>query len=244
MKEKALNFRINDDPTPVVLSEKQKKALEKSTNDLRFAVVHLNKEAAEGRLETGMKETLCSLIESHAQSVTHTLGYEGVLLKEKDERFKEIRDLNTENRALRKQLGEKVSNVDVREAIKNMIERFKSWWNIIGFGHSSDEYCAGYAFKAKLSGMMTDSYYDKSENADTEETKADKLRQLGFDISDGESRTDRKIIFSESNMLALARLLQSKYPSCEILDSRAWHGNKEKPEIREVNIIIRNYDEI
>lgn len=245
MEEKSISFIRNEDPTPVVLSEKQQKEYKKASDDLRFASVHLNNELAGGKLETGMKDTLCSLVESYVQTMTKVLGYEGVLHKEKEERYKEIRDLNTENRELRKQLGQKVSPEDVRESLKNLTENFKRWWNIEGFGHSSDEHFHGYAFTVKLSGMIGHAYYDKNDPEASYESKTTKLEKMGFQIRPGDSRHDCKILYNNHNMKLVEELIKSKYPSASITYSKAWHGrSKDDSEIREIEIVITNFDEL
>lgn len=246
MEERQLNFNRNEDPTLVVLTEKQVKDLDKSSNDLRFAMVHLLTEVKEGQLDEGMKETMCSLLESHVGSLTKVLGYEGVLHREKEERYKVIRDLNSQNRELRKQLGDKNSPEDVRESLKNLLESFNTWWNINGFGHSSEESFGPYGFKAKLSGMITEAYRDRNDKDATEEKKIDKLTSYGFQIrGEGNSRHDKKILYNDHNMALLEVMLKSKYPSACIHYSKAWHGNNnEDSEIREVEIFIRNFDEL
>lgn len=245
MEEKPLNFNRNDDPALVQFTEKQLKEIKKASSDLHFAVAHLLSEIKENRLEEGMKHTLCSLFESHVLSFTKALGYEGELEKQKEERFKEIREANAQNRELRKQLGEKVSPEDVRESLKNLDENFKQWWNIEGFGHQSDESFGPYGFKTTLSGMITESYRDRKDPDATEEKKVEKLRAYGFEIRDGEHRTDRKILYNDHNLSLLEQLLKSKYPSVDIMYSKAWHGRKHgDAEIREVEIFIRNFDEL
>lgn len=246
MEERQLNFNRNEDPTLEVLSEKQAKDLKKSSDDLRFAMVHLLTEVKDGRLDEGMKETMCSLLESHVGSLTKSLGYEGVLHREKEERFKEIRELNSQNRELRKQLGGKASAEDVRESLKNLLESFNSWWNINGFGHSSDESFGPYGFKATLSGMITEAYRDRINVDSTEEGKIASLTAYGFQIrGEANNRHGKKILYNDHNMQLLEVMLKSKYPSACIHYSKAWHGTRnEDSEIREIEIFIRNFDDL
>lgn len=245
MQERPLNFTRNEDPTLVVLTDQEAKDFQKASDDLRFAMAHLHTELKEGKLEVGMKQTMASLIESYCHSITKSLGYAGVLEAEKKERHAEIRSLNTENRALRKQLGEKTSPEDVRESLKNLDENFKTWWNIEGFGHCSEKHFGPYGFKAILSGMITEAYRDRNNPDATEESKVDKLRAYGFEIRDADSRHDRKLLCNDHNLGLLEQLIKSKYPSADILYSKAWHGKKHgDAEIREVEIFISNFDEL
>lgn len=73
-----------------------------------------------------MKETHLFLTEGYVLNFLDELGYEGVLKKKKDEMYSDIRSLNNENRELRRQLGEKVSNEDVREKLKNISNIIKN----------------------------------------------------------------------------------------------------------------------
>jgi hypothetical protein len=246
MKEIPLNFNTNENPTIVVLTEKQTKDFKKASDDLRFAMAHLTQELAKGLLSEGMKETLASLIETYSQSITESLGYKGALHSKKEERFAEIRKLNEDNRELRKQLGEKNTPEDVRESLKNLADNFKRWWNIEGFGHCSDESFGGYGFKAKLSGMITDAYYSRDKDADTEDEKADKLRKFGFEVvGEGKHSRDYKIPATENNLLKLTELLKSKYPCVDIFETTLYSGRgKETSEIRSVEIFISNFDEL
>lgn len=246
MQERPLNFKRNEDTTLVVLNEKQAKDFQKASDDLRFAMATLHDYLKEGKLEEGLKHTICSLIENHVHTVTKTLGYSGVLESEKEERHAEIRQLNTDNRELRKQLGEKNTPEDVRESLKNLADNFKRWWNIEGFGHISDESFGGYGFKAKLSGMITDAYYAKDSEYIDEEQKVAKLKAYGFYVfGEGIHSRDYKVSATDANLKLIEQLLKSKYPSVQIFETKIYNRrNTEAPEIRDIEIFISNFDEL
>lgn len=247
MQERPLNFKRNDDPTIVVLTEKQTSDFKKSSDDLRFAMANLHEWINEGTLEAGMKHTICSLIENYVHSITKSLGYQGVLEAENQERHAEIRSLNTENRALRKQLGEKNSPEDVRESIKNLSGNFKRWWNIEGFGLVSEDSFGGYGFRAKLSGMITDSYYKNDDEYTDKAHKVDMLRKYGFEISgeDEKCRDHNVVVACDKNLKLIEQLIKSKYPSAQISETRIYNRrDAEAGEIRDINIYISNLDEL
>lgn len=243
MKEQGLTFRTNiDNDTLVVFDEKTLKAYTKANNDLYFVSAELAKNIKENRLTEGYKEVMLGLIESHCTDLTKSLGHEGVLAREKEERFADIRRLNGENRELRKQLGEKASPEDIRESLKNYADIFKRWWNIKGFGHCSDEQFSGHSFTVKLSGMLTDAYYDKDLVGDEKE-KAKYLRSLGFEVRNENSKSDRKILHTDKNVQLLIKLLKERFPSVYILDIKSWFGSNDEPEFRDIRICITNYDD-
>jgi len=246
MEERQINFKTNDDTTIVVLSDKATKSVKKASDDLRFAMAHLMGELAKGTLNVGMKSTMCSLIESYTHSLTKSLGYSGVLEAENEQRHGEIRSLNKENRALRKQLGEKNTPEDVRESLKNLADNFKRWWNIEGFGLVTEDSFGGYGFRAKLSGMITDGYYGKDGDYRDEDQKAEQLRAYGFEIvGEGKHSRDYKIVACDNNLKLIEQLLKSKYPSAQILETKLYNRRgAESGELRDIEIYISNFDEL
>ena len=107
-----------------------------------------------GQLTEGMKENILSLTDHNVNRFLTRMGYEGVLAEKQKKLTEQIRSLNDENRKLRHQLGEKVSNEDVRERLKIMVSSFRNWWTEYGFGHVSDFYFGEYVAKISLSGMV------------------------------------------------------------------------------------------
>lgn len=243
MEERKLNFNHNDDPTLVEFTDDQKKEYEKSYKDFVFPFMELKKRLDEGNLDIGFKNTLCSLLEIRLITFNKSLGYEGYLQEQKEKRFKEIRDLNTENRELRKQLGDKVTPEDIREGLKNLSNNFKAWWSKEGFGHCSDEVFTGYTFKARLSGMMTDAYWSKDDNYETAEEKAKRLSSIGFDIILGAGRVS-KVLFTENNVNKLSEMLKSKYPSSSINEVKSYWGRREECELRDIEIYITDLNDL
>lgn len=165
------------------------------------------------------------------------MGYEGVLEREQNERLSEIRSLNDENRELRKQLGEKVTNEDFREKIKNVCSNFKRWWNIEGFGHVSSMSFGEYGtLTVKLSGNISRAYYEDEER--TEEEKIKYLEELGFSIDN-----ERYVIFNDSNINLLKKLLTEKYPSAKIWKIES-HDRLTSMAIWDIEIIIKNLNDL
>jgi hypothetical protein len=239
MEERQLNFKGRDNTTLIIDSDgKLLKLVTDIYNKIKLNLGFCYEQLGNGTLTEGMKEVHLSLTESYVLDFLKAFGYDGILKKEKEERFAEIRELNTQNRELRKQLGEKLSNEDAREKIKNMAESFKSWWNINGFGHTSEIYFNDYGYlKVKLSGMISDAYRDK-DNTKTEEDKVQYLKELGFEINE-----DKGVLANDKNIELLNVLIKNKYPSATIVNAEFYFG-RGKSQIKNIDVFITNLDEI
>jgi len=238
MEERKLSFKCNDDPTLVEDKDgKLAKELAKIYKDIQFNLGFCYEQLTKGELTEGMKETHLSLTESYVLSFLKKMGYEGILEREQNERLSEIRSLNDENRELRKQLGEKVTNEDFREKIKNICSNFKRWWNIEGFGHVSEMSFREYGtLTVKLSGNISRSYYEDEER--TEEEKIKYLEELGFSIDN-----EKYVIFNDSNINLLKKLLTEKYPSAKIWKIES-HDRLTSMAIWDIEIIIKNLNDL
>ena len=153
MEERKINFKKNDDNTPVLdpdgmiyekLTEKQKKI-----NERISLLLYMLKEE---QLNEGTKEALLELFHKNAIDILNELGYVDSLNKKYNEYIQEIRSLNHENRELRKQLGMKVSNEDARERLKLFTESFNDWWRNEGTGNIDDIIFDRYKMTAILRG--------------------------------------------------------------------------------------------
>lgn len=103
MEERKINFKKNDDNTPVLdpdgmLYEKLK-AMQNKMNEKLSLIIYMLKEE---QLNEGTKEALLELFHKNAIDILNELGYEDSLNKKYNEYIQEIRSLNHENRELRK----------------------------------------------------------------------------------------------------------------------------------------------
>lgn len=244
MEERELIFSTNDDPTIVILDKKESEKFEKSWKDLAFLLNTIKNDVTKSELTVGMRQTYSSLLEVHANDILDVFKYEGVLQQEKEERYAQIRSLNTQNRELRKQLGNKVSMEDVRESLKNLSEGIRRWWNIEGFGHTSELEFGPYGAKVKFSGMITDSYYDKDKDL-TEEDNHNLLKDYSFELTIGNGRRDTRVKMTENNIDLLEKLLKSKYPSADIyIITTHYSSSVKESDIRDIEVFIRNFDDL
>lgn len=236
MKERPLDFNRQDNPTIVEdpngeLITKLKKQYKEIHQNLGLVITMLEK----GQLTEGMKENILSLTDHNVNEFLTQMGYEGVLAEKQKKRTEEIRSLHDENRKLRHQLGEKVSNEDVRERLNIMVSSFGNWWTEYGFGHVSDFYFGEYVAKISLSGMV---FASRASNAG-EEKKDEYLSRLGFEIE------DRRVIYNDKSIALLKKLLTDKYPSIDIyninLTTSALNGI---PVIQDVIVYLRDLNDL
>lgn len=236
MKERTLNIVRNEDKT--IVEDKDGKMLKdvtKAFNDITFNLSYCHEQLKKGALTVGMKENHLALSEHYLIDFLKIMDYDSILGKEMEERHANIKSLNIENRELRKQLGEKVTNEDAREKMKNLSELIRSWWRVKGFGHVSEIKFSEYgSAEVELSGMICSSLLDNKEKKDKEKYLID----LGFGIDDGD------VVFNDECLRLLGVLITEQYPSAFITETRVWHGRREASKLRGIHIIIQNLDDI
>jgi hypothetical protein len=241
MEERKLNFTRNDDQTPVKITSELKKKAKKAYDTMNLNLHFMMEQLGKNELNEGMKETHLGLIEHYTSDFCDLFGYESIQKKAIKERHAEVRGLNEENRSLRKQLGEKITNEDLRERVKNIEAKFNFWWNSEGFGHCRDINITGYGgLVVELSGMITEDYRSRRGKLDTEEKKIDHLRKLGFECADDDGRF---VIANDANIESLRKLLIGKFPSASIWEIET-NYRKGKSDFRKIKIMIRNLDDL
>lgn len=243
MHERQLIDNRNNDPTLVVLTEKELGAFGKAHSDLHFACITLASEIKENKLEEGYKAALLGLIESYTLDLTKSLGYEGVLEKEKAGRFQEIRALNNENRALRAQLGDKVSNEDIREGLKNMKARASKWAKSLGL-YIRDVKFTEYAAVINLDPGISSIIFHDTDDTFLGLKKIREDKGYRFQI---ENR-DAAMLCTESNLSLLKSEIREKFPSCNFSDLKvhsygSQKGKNEYIEIQDIQFYVYDLNE-
>jgi hypothetical protein len=232
MKERALNFKRNDDPTIVELDvdtlKKAKDIYSKLALNLSFCL----KQGEDGALTQGMLETHLSLAEHYTKDFTEMFNYEGVLKKESEKRFEEIRAINKENIELRNQLGMKVTNEDFRERCKILKQSVRDYFDSIGLFLSGASFTPYGYFEGTLSCIVMSHKKDKASVLES--------RGVELDFSDGIG-----IIANDNNKEILKEMMLEQYPSCNIHEVLEWHSaRRENCQIKDIKISITNLDDI
>jgi len=241
MEERKLNFDRNEDPTIV---EDIDGKIAKKVNDiyqhLKMNLGFCYEQLVEGKLTKGMMDTHLGLTEHYVMDFLKEMGYDGILAKESEKRHIEIRLLNQQNRELRSQLGEKVTNEDFRERSKNMCESVRRWWNIYGFGHTSEINFMEYGhIKVKFSGMLSEAYYDQDHDQ-TKEMKVNYLMGIGFDFDENSEH----VLINDKNIETLSKLITDKYPSASIEQITTYHSSRSGRTYGDIIVNIHNLDDI
>lgn len=245
MEERKINFKKNDDNTPVLDPDgKLYDTLTAKINDMNKKFTLMLYLLKNGTLTEGTKESSLSLFESNAIDILNELGYEDSLNKKYNEYIQEIRSLNHENRELRKQLGMKVSNEDARERLKLITESFDEWWHNEGTGNIDEIIFDRYKMTATLRGSIFPSSREKEIK-----NQVEMLKKKGFDVS-SVTNYGHHLTASEKNFNMLKELFKSAFPHSDIyeINTTTYLGGESKEEyvyvITKIIVYFDNLDDI
>lgn len=245
MEERKINFKKNDDKTPVLdpdgtLHGMLCVKMETLVKNFSLLLYLLQK----GELNEGTKESSAELFEQNSIEILNSLGYEGDINKKYNEDIQEIRSLNHENRELRKQLGMKVSNEDARERLKLITESFNEWWHNEGTGNIDNIIFDRYKMTATLRGSIFPSSREKEIK-----NQVEMLKKKGFDVS-SVTNYGHHLTASEKNFNMLKELFKSAFPHSDIdeINTVTYLGGESKEEyvyvITKIIVYFDNLDDI
>lgn len=245
MEERKINFKKNDDKTPVLdpdgtLHGMLCVKMETLVKNFSLLLYLLQK----GELNEGTKESSAELFEQNSIEILNSLGYEGDINKKYNEYIQEIRSLNHENRELRKQIGMKVSNEDARERLKLITESFGEWWHNEGTGNIDDIMFGPYKMTATLRGSIFPSSREKEIK-----NQVEMLKQKGFDVS-SVTNFGHHLTASEKNFNMLKELFKSAFPHSDIdeINTATYLGGESREEyvyvITKIIVDFNNLDDI
>lgn len=118
---------------------KKEETLEDSLKELYHVAASTLQMSKDGSLDDEMKGTMVSLIETHFKNIAKKLNYESVLVKEREERFAMVRQLNQNIRDLEEKLANATDTSGIREKLRNLSDTVYSWWESCGFAHVSEQ---------------------------------------------------------------------------------------------------------
>lgn len=245
MEERKINFKKNDDNTPVLdpdgtLHGMLCVKMETLVKNFSLLLYLLQK----GELNEGTKESSAELFEQNSIEILNSLGYEGDINKKYNEYIQEIRSLNHENLELRKQLGMKVSNEDARERLKLITESFDEWWHNEGTGNIDEIIFDRYKMTATLIGSIFPSSREKEIK-----NQVEMLKKKGFDVS-SVTNYGHHLTASEKNFNMLKELFKSAFPHSDIdeINTATYLGGESKEEyvyvITKIIVYFDNLDDI
>lgn len=245
MEERKINFKKNDDKTPVLdpdgtLHGMLCVKMETLVKNFSLLLYLLQK----GELNEGTKESSAELFEQNSIEILNSLGYEGDINKKYNEYIQKIRSLNHENRELRKQIGMKVSNEDARERLKLITESFGEWWHNEGTGNIDDIIFGPYKMTATLRGYIYPSGREREIK-----NQVEMLKQKGFDVS-SVTNFGHHLTASEKNFNMLKELFKSAFPHSDIdeINTATYLGGESREEyvyvITKIIVDFNNLDDI
>lgn len=245
MEERKINFKKNDDNTPVLdpdgtLHGMLCVKMETLVKNFSLLLYLLQK----GELNEGTKESSAELFEQNSIEILNSLGYEGDINKKYNEYIQEIRSLNHENRELRKQLGMKVSNEHARERLKLITESFDEWWHNEGTGNIDEIIFDRYKMTATLRGSIFPSSREKEIK-----NQVEMLKKKGFDVS-SVTNYGHHLTASEKNLIMLKELFKSAFPHSDIdeINTATYLGGESREEyvyvITKIIVDFNNLDDI
>jgi hypothetical protein len=232
---------ITEDATPFQFDESGRKKFKEALGNFVMAIKTFQEQEEKGEMTLGFKNTLAYCLETYCQEITCSMGIEGMIKQMRDDSNKEIRSVNQENRALRAMLGNKVTNEDLRERIKNIDDEFSRWWNTEGLGFSQDITFRKYhGLSAKLSGHISEDYYNEATEKEAKDRAAE-FSSKGFDIV-SDSPNSFYAGMTENNIRLIEGMLKSKYASAKILriESSYYRGLHK---IRDIEITISDLND-
>lgn len=243
MEERKINFETNDDKTPVLdpdgkLYNKLISSLKEMNENFSLMLYLLNN----GSLTEGTKQNSMSLFERKAVEILNQLGYDGYFNKNENEYTKEIRSLNQENRELRKQLGMKVSNEDVRERFKLIRSAIERWWRNEGTDNVEDIILQKGGIDVSLRGNLFMGVCDKNQ--------LNVLKEKGFDLTYSEWIGEHTLSATENNFSLIKDKIKKSFPHSNIIsiDTRYRKLDKDGKErallIETIKIYISDLNDI
>jgi len=230
MVEQGIDWNVNDDPTPVVIDDKQKKEIFEELKGVIQMSQFLNYYLTEEKLTKGLQENLTTLLDKKLGTVCSILGYKTAFEAEREKDKKKIRALYKENHELREQLGQKVTLEDCRENMKLIADGFRYWNDNYGF--------ADYAQNIKFTdyGSLECQLHLSLEDDDARK----RMEDYGFEIGNTDGEYPHPLATKE-NFELLTKFFNSFSPYMYAHRAEIWDADTI-PVIRSVELHVRELD--
>ena len=231
MEERKLTITRNTDKTIVSFDSDKYNEVLKSYNEFRLNLEFMLEQYKENKLGQGMLETHLRGMEVYTKNITDKFDFEGVLKRESEQRYGEIRSLNEENRELRKQLGMKVSNEDVRERMKLISKSVSAYFRSLNLFFHKEKFSGHGTLWGKVSCSSLRLHSDGS----------DVLLERGIEFCGDD---EKYVVASDKNKAILKEMFIEQYPSLQIFTISEYHNKERKSDIKDIEIIINNLDDV
>ncbi len=233
MQERELNITINEDPSIVEIDNKKKlHEILKILKEVSRITGAFREMLESETLEKGLSETMLYLLESYIVDLHKQFNYDSIIKKENEKRYTEIKRVNTENRELRKHLGEKINPEDFREGLKNFENIIRDWWRKEGLGHISEVTFCPYSCKVEFNGSLFCGLGD---------IDVENLIKKGYDLIK-EGYHDYNLNFTDKNIRFIINEVKKRFPSAELEEVKI--SNYKGLFIKDIIFHIINYYDI
>ncbi|UXU90381.1 hypothetical protein [Burkholderia sp. S-53] len=203
------------------LSADQLAVAQKKIADILYTIGTVLTLINEGRdIQLELATDCVKVAEFNLAGLCRTIGVETVSSKEREQHYADLRAANLRIRDLETQLGNTVPPDAIQNAIKNIAQHLKRWWNRDGLGYVHDLEFGAYGvchgkFSFRLNGgfPILDPDTPASDKRN-DAARMDSLRERGFEIV----RDDREwaIADSDASRAALIELFAKNIPSARV----------------------------
>ena len=183
-----------------------------------------------------MMQTICNLIESYTSELSEIVGYEGIIKKRMDERFKKSREINAKIRDIKESLGV-ITGKEGKEFIVEAKAKLDSFLaKKLGLRCSE--------FSVDTYGIVTASLFVASALFSDYNVLSDEAMKEMYDITGTSLRDDDlNIIDNEKNRSIIEGNITFAMPSAEIFEMTVNKRNG-KYIIRKIGLYIRNFADV
>lgn len=213
------------DNTPVALEEKAVKDALKLISGIIGSLDFFKAQIKNNELVQSDIETHLFLAEHYLADLAKAVGYDSVLAKEVEERYREIREKNTEIMRLEGLLGSGVSAESVTSAMRKYEDVFHAWYKSEGFHYASIEFNTR-GIVADFSHQMNDKDDSLSEYHLESGSSIEEKISSGWDII--KMRYHAELVDTDNNKAKFTDLLLSAFPKSRIHSFSSWRGDSER----------------
>lgn len=226
------------DKTPLNWSSEEKSKISKKLADIFHALSFLKDMALSEDGEVGDVHAALGCTEGYFKELSALTGYDGILKKESEERYAEIRTKNQEIRELKDQLGKtEITGEVLGNIIRRMEDGIRRWGKRESFHFSTDYSFGPYSVQFTLCcGEL-----DKPGDNPHEHTSDMKIEE-GWDIV--KDRFHDELLDTPNNRARLEAILTRDFKNCKVFKYESWKSDSGNWLLRHAEINLYDYNAI
>jgi hypothetical protein len=203
----------------VKLNIDQKKTVLNELKDIIRTSAQISKWIEQDSLTLSMVGDMVGLVEFQYTDIAKILGYETHLIKERDERYHEIRDVKNRNYELEQMIASLKPIEGLKEQLNQLSNIVSEWWKSDGFDFVSDfRFYSGGSAAMKFCFMLNNGYSSGITSTRRHLTKDQYIKQIkenGYEIKEIEG-TGLVVLDTLNNRMLLRNLLVDRFPSIRL----------------------------